>query len=196
MELDNLKEAWAALDNRLKRDEKLKESIILEMMKSKAGKLVNRFVALEIINVVVVLLGIPFCLFTLERFAGKYLTVNIMLIFIIVICILNCFWGIYKLYGLMKIDLSKNVGNNILCVNRYSILLDYEKRIGYFLIPALMIFGLLSYASMNVAASRWFFMICVFVVCTFICLWSYKMYRKGINSILKSLDEIRELKED
>jgi hypothetical protein len=41
MELNNLKEAWTALDNRLKRTEKLKESIILEMMRSKAGKLVT-----------------------------------------------------------------------------------------------------------------------------------------------------------
>ena len=196
MELDNLKEAWAALDNRLKRNEKLKESIILEMMKSKAGKLVNRFIIWEIIQVVVVLLGIPFCVFQLERFAGKYLTLNITFIYTIVICIIYFFWGIYKLRGLMKIELSKNVGDNIFYMNRYNIQLNRERKAGYFFISALMILLALSYASLKVTMPLWIFMVCMFAAMIFVVHWSYKYYDKGIDSVLKSLDEIRELKED
>ena len=65
MEMHDLKKAWIALDNRLKRNEKLEESIILEMMRSKAGKTVNRFVAYEMFTVALVLFFVPFLFFTL-----------------------------------------------------------------------------------------------------------------------------------
>ena len=68
MELDDLKEAWTALDNRLKRNEKLNESIILEMIKSKAGKKVNWFIALEMFSVAVLFLMVPFCIYCIDRY--------------------------------------------------------------------------------------------------------------------------------
>ena len=195
MELDDLKEAWTALDNRLKRTEQLKESIILEMMQSKAGKLVNGFIIWEIFQAVIVLLCIPLVISQLDRFAGKYLTINITLIFAIAICIIGFFWGIYKLNGLMKIDVLKNIGNNIFYVNKYRIQLKREKQTGYFLLPATMMLMALSYASIKVSMSLWVLMTCGFIAITLIIYWSYKFYNKNIDSILKSLDEIHELKE-
>ena len=195
MELENLKEAWAALDNRLKKNEELNESIILEMMKSKAGKLVDRFVALEIINVVLMLLILPLCIFWLDRFKG---ITNIYLIFTAVMCCVASFWGVFKIHGLMKFDISKDVSNNIYYVNRYNNQINsYEKKFYWcFLVPAIVIFLILSFASRKVALPHWVLLICALIGGILFSYWSYKRYNKNIDSILKSLDEIRELKEE
>jgi len=198
MELDNLKEVWAALDDHLKRNAALKESIILEMMKSKAGKLVNRFITFEVISVVVLLFCIPFCVFALDQFRDSYVLMKIItIVFLILMCFFYTPWGIYKIYGLMKFDLSKNMSDNIFCVNRYNLQLKREKKfLFYFLLPALVMLVVLSYASMKVSLSVWVVLICALTVGVLICLFVYKGYDKDIDSILKSLDEIRELKEE
>ena len=197
MELDNLKEAWAALDNRLKRSEELKESIILEMMRSKASKSVNRFITFEVISVVVLLFAIPLCVFVLERFRDSSLAGRITLFFLVVACLLNSLWGMYKIVGLMKFDLSKNVGNNIYWVNRYNLQIKREKKFSmYFLIPALVILAVLSYASMKASLPLWAFLICALTGGIVVNFFTYKKYYKDIDSILKSLDEIKELKEE
>jgi O-antigen/teichoic acid export membrane protein len=197
MELEELKAAWIALDNRLKKNEELKESIILEMMSSKAKKSVNRFIILEMFSVVFLILCIPLFIFEFNKIGGKNWAVDITLIFVMAIGFVYPFWGIFKTQGLMKFDLSKDVGNNILCMNRYRIQLNRERKVlYYFLGPVLVILGLLSYAVWKVKFQSWTLLISVFISAGLICYWSYKWYNKNIDSVLKSLDEIRELKEE
>jgi predicted Kef-type K+ transport protein len=197
MELDDLKAAWAELDNRLKKNEELKESIILGMMRSKAEKTVNRFIAWEMFSVIVLPLIIPYCLFRFDSIGGKNWVLDALIFFMIVIGFVYPFWGVYKLHGLMKFDISKNVGNNILSMNRYRIQLSREKKIlTYFVVPILGILVISLYVTMKVKLPLWTLLICVFVSVGLICYWSYNYYNKSIDSILKSLDEIRELKEE
>jgi len=197
MELDELKVAWTELDNRLKRNEELKESIILEMMKSKAGKLVNRFITGEMIAVVFLLLMIPLIIFELDKMGGKNWAMDTTLFFTLAVCFVYPFWGIFKTHGLMKFDITKNVGNNILSMNRYRIQLNREKKFLYYFVgPVFVILGLSTYAVRKVTFSLWSLLICVFIAAGLITYWSYKYYNKSIDSILKSLDEIRELKEE
>ena len=197
MELNELKEAWTALDNRLKRNEALKESIILEMMKSKAGKLVNRFMIWEIISVVVLTLMIPLIIFQLDRFGGKNWAIGTTLLFILVGCFVYPFWGVFKIHGLMKFDISKHVSNNIYCVNRYRIQLNREKKVFYYFVgPVLVILGVSSYATAKATLPLWAFLFCMFIVGGLVCYWSYKWSNKSIDSIIRSLDEIKELKEE
>jgi 4-hydroxybenzoate polyprenyltransferase len=197
MELDNLKEAWAELDNRLKRNEELKESIILEMMQSKAGKLVNRFIIWEMISFALLLLLIPFCIFAVDRFGGKIWTWDIFMYFLAAVCFFGTFWSAYKLHGLMKIDLLKNVGNNIYFVNRYNIQLKREKKItDCFVGPVFVILFAFILVALKATLPMWTLGICVFASCGLVTYLLFKRYRKNIDSILRSLDEIRELKEE
>ena len=196
LKLDNLKEAWTALDNRLKRNEELNESIILEMIQIKAVKKVNWFIALEILSVSGLLLALPLCIYLFDK-GNKYLVVDLCMLFTAAICVVFTFWGVYKLHGLMKFDLTKNVGNNIFCMNRYNIQIKREKKIFVsFVYPAFVVFGVACYAAHKATLHLWAFLICVLVLGGLITYWSYKKYDKGIASILKSLDEIRELKEE
>ena len=197
MELDELKEAWTALDNRLKRNEELKESIILEMIKSKAGKLVNRFITFEIISVFVVFIILPVLVYWLNRNMGKILVGDICVFLAVVTCIVYPFWGIYKIHGLMKFDILKNVGNNIYQINKYNIQIKREYKFVYsFLAPTLFILVILMYASAKTMLYHWATLFCAFIGTTLYSYWNYKKINKNIASILKSLDEIKELKEE
>ncbi|MDH6310704.1 hypothetical protein M2451_003529 [Dysgonomonas sp. PFB1-18] len=44
MELDELKNTWTSLDERLQKQEVLKETIIKEMLRSKSGKALGRLI--------------------------------------------------------------------------------------------------------------------------------------------------------
>jgi hypothetical protein len=197
MELDELKAAWTALDNRLKKNEGLRESIVLEMMQTKAGKIVNRFVAWEIVSVVVLLLTIPLIIYHFDKTSGRNWAQDTALLFTLAICFVYPFWGVFKIHGLMKFDLSKDVGNNIFCVNKYRIQMGYDKKILYcFVGPVLVVLGVFTYATMKATLPLWTLLMSMFIVAGLVCYWSYKYYNKGIDTILRSLDEIRELKEE
>jgi len=195
MELENLKEAWAALDNRLKRNEELNESIILEVIRGKTGKIVNRFIMYEMFSVALLLLMVPFCIYCLNM--RKFPVWNFFMIFMAVCCFIYTFWGVYKLHGLMKFDVAKNVGNNILSINKYNFQIKHEKKVlFYFLIPVIVIFGVIIYASAKATLSLWTFLICAFICGILISYCSYKKFDKGVESVTRSLDEIRELREE
>jgi len=197
MELDNLKEAWVALDNRLKRNEKLNESVILEMMRSKAGKIVSRSIGFEMLSVAVSLVLTPLIINSFFRHGGKLWVYDAFLVFMAASCFAYTFWGIFKLSGLMKFDVAKNVGNNIHCINRYDIQMKREKKfISCFLGPVLVICAAGLYVAVKATLSLWVFMISAIGAAGLISYWSYKIHDKGINSVLQSLEEIRELKEE
>ena len=180
MELDDLKAAWTELDNRLKKNEELKESIILEM-----------------INVVGLPLVIPLCIYIFDKFGGKFWSLDAYILFAIAVCFFGIFWTVYKLHGLMKIDLLKNVGNNIYFVNKYNIQRKREKKItDCFVGPVFAILFAFLLVDIKATFSMWILGICVFASCGLFTYWLNKKQNKNIDSILKSLDEIRELKEE
>jgi hypothetical protein len=165
-------------------------------MKSKTGKLVNRFITLEIISVVVLLLILPVCFFWLSLHRSKYLTGDIVAYFTMAICIIYPIWGVYKIHGLMKFDFLKDVSNNIYYINRYNIQKKREKKISWFIIPALVILVTLYRITIHTVFPLWILWICGLIIAALISYWSYKKYNKDIISILRSLDEIKELKEE
>jgi len=197
MELDDLKEAWAALDNRLKKNEELNESIILEMMKSKAGKKVNWFIIYEMFSAALLLFLVPFCIYYFDLHKGKLPIRDTSMLFMAVVFFMGTFWTVYKLHGLMKFDITKNVGDNVLCMNRYNIQLKKEiKIIAYFLGPVFVIFGVWVYAAGKATLPLWTFLTCAFIFAVLFCYWFNKKYNRSIESVVKSLDEIRELREE
>ena len=197
MELENLKEAWIALDNSLKRNEKLSEKIILAEIRTKAGKKVNRFIAIEMFSFAVLLLAIPFCIWLFNMVRGKFWTIEVYLICAGVICLVLTFWVAYKLHGLMKFDVIKNVSNNILCMNRYNIQLKQEMKIlNYFVGPVFVVLAVITYADLKATMLHWSILVCAIIFVTLVSHWLVKKYDKSIGSVINSMEEINELKEE
>jgi uncharacterized membrane protein len=194
MELDELKKAWAALDNRLKENDFLKETIILEIIQGKANKSVNRLLNWDVFNVVGSIVFIPVLWNFLGRFENKF--VLFTLIYAIVILAINVIWYSYKIHGLMKFDFAKSVSNNIYYINRYNLQVKWEKIISIIAVSVIIVIGVFHYAEAKVSVFLWIVLLCTIIFCGLFLYWYYRrVYDKNIGSILKSLEELKALKE-
>ncbi len=198
MELDELKNRWSELDKQLQTNKVLNETIILKMAQGKVEKWINRILIGDIIGTIVLILVIPFMVYYFEIQSEKMkLFLNLTMGIFGIICFFLIFWQIYKISILMKIDLSKEINSNIYYVNKYRIQMNREF-FGtiYFFTPVFFILGILTYAEANVPFSLWIFLICAFLSAAFILWYSKRKHKKTYESILASLDEIKELKEE
>lgn len=198
MELNELKNTWAALDNRLKENNLLNETIIKKMAESKVDKSLNRLLFWDIFSIAICTLLIPFITYWFSKYSGKILFGDIVVVYAGIVCIISVVWYITKVNYLMKINTIKNISNNIYYLNKYSIYVKRERlAMSYFIGPSMALLCILGYAEAKATLPIWILLISILVVCTVITHLSYKrLYEKNIDSIRQSLDEIKELKEE
>lgn len=199
MELDELKNTWAALNERLKQSESLNTRIVKEILETKSNKSLSKILRIEIFGAVVLLVGAPFIIFIISigksHIKGNSLG-YIFLVSIFFFCLLSFVWQTFKLYNLMKVDLSAVVTDNIRIMNRYNIWIQREKLVTWVSIPVMGVLSTYLYVQLHANLFAWVFLTCVFIFATLLTYYQYKkVYDKNINSILKSLDELKELEE-
>lgn len=196
MELDELKNTWLTLDERLKKQEVLKENIMREMLHTKSDKALGRLIAYEIFGIIILLLVIPIPIY------GIILPVKLqayeIFMYSVLVSILGLLcWVLFKLYILTRINFSKPVISNIYHINKYNILIKKEKQFMFLFIPLIMGGCIYLYTKLNVSTMLWVLMTCIFMASLVFTLWSYKkIYDKNIDSIQKSMDNLKELEEE
>ena len=196
MELEELKTVWASVDERLKKQEIMKESIIREIISVKINKSLNKLFWTESIGIPILLLLIPLIVYQYGKFGGKHILWDSIVIFAGVFCVVYLPFLIYRIYLLMKIDISGNIKNNLFYLNRYNIQIKREKYGMAFIGPLIFIFGSLWFIEIKAKAPLWALWICMLIFLTLLSYWSYnKFYNKNIQSIQKNLEELEELKE-
>ena len=198
MELEELKSAWAELDSRLKENKSMNKTIVMKMAQSKADKIIGRLINWEIFSVVILILAIPLVFYVSQWFVGKLIVSYYFMLLLAGYCCIGTIWYIYKISGLMKIDFSKAISDNIYLTNRYNIQIKREKfAMNVVFGPIFAILLILSYAELKVNMQLWIFLICLLFLCSLITYWTYKrLYEKNISSILKSMNEIKQLEEE
>ncbi|GHT68838.1 hypothetical protein AGMMS50239_34670 [Bacteroidia bacterium] len=132
MEIEDLKTIWASVDEQLKKQEVLKESLIKDMIYKKTNKSLNILLWAELPGIPVILLLLPFIVYAYQKFGGRHIMWDSMVIFCGAVCTVMLPYLIYKAYLLTKIDLSDNIRNNLLYINRFNILIKKEKTISIF----------------------------------------------------------------
>jgi len=196
MELDELKNTWLSLDERLRKQEILKESIVREMMHSKADKSLNRLINMEIVGIIILLLVMPAIVYAFDfhpHLPGYAVFMRAM----IPVCIIGLLWQILKVYKLTRIDLAGAISNNIRHTNEYNIWIKRERMSMIVFVPVIGLCVAYMYAQLNVNTTLWAFLTCTFLALCIYTYWAYKkLYKKNIDSILKSLDELKELEEE
>jgi len=198
MELHELKNTWMVLDEQLKKNEMLNKQIILEMLRKKSSKSLNRLVNTDFIGFIVLLLGIPAAIWLLYdlRFEN-FLFPKVLFITLIFISLIGLIFYSYKLKYLMKIDLSKDVKDNLYCLNKYNIMLKQEKLSAFIIGPFLAILGVLCYYELKATLSLWVFLVVGITIGGLVTYWMFKrIYDTSIQSIKQSLNELNELKEE
>lgn len=198
MELEEMKERWAALNDRLERTEMLQESVIRELVQTKGEKSVSRLINWETFGFVVTILIIPYSIYVYHRFGGHFAMWDLFIRVAIVVDGLLVLWTGYKLYGLMKIDFTKVVKENILRVNRYTVQITREKIFTAAIIgPLFVILSVVMSIEMKTPDFIWGVLFGVVVATTVACYWLYKrVFDKNIRRLQESLAVIEEVGEE
>jgi len=199
MELEELKNTWAALNARLKDNELLNKQIVQGMLNDKTNKSLNKLVNYEMIGIIVLLLVIPLCIWALNYRFEKFLFPKILIVFAMAISIFGIIWGGYTLKKyLLKIDFSQSLKENMFYINKFAIYYGKSKMISYFfVIPVISLLGILSYYELKAPFHLWIFLFVALTIGIITTYWIYKkVYDTNIQSIQKSLEELKELEED
>ena len=199
MELEEFKNTWAAFHNRLKENELLNKRLIQGMLSDKSNKALNKLVNIEMISMLIILPIIPLCFWFLTYRFANFLFPKILFVFVIAIGIIGVTWSGYTMKKyLLKIDFSKNIKDNMHYVNKFAIYYGKGKIINYFfIIPVLSLLGILSYYELKAPFFLWIFLFVCLTIGFITTYWIYKkVYDTNIQSIQKSLEELKELEEE
>ena len=196
MELEELKSAWAELDTQLKENKSLSEKIIMEMAQNKVDKLISRFINHEMLGMSILILLIPFIVFSYYRHGGRWMMWDILVIYCGIVCVVFPVWSVFRLLLLFKIDFSKKISSIIYFTNRYNISNKRGMIAAYFIGPSFIILGVLTYVEAHANIYLWVFFVSVMLVCIILSFWAIKKYDKNIIAIMKSLNEIKALQEE
>ena len=205
MELEELKNAWAALDNKLQKNEVLNERIVKEVLQSKTNKALRQLSNHEWLATIIAFLSLPFIIFMYNTHLSEvnpkvFLLFKYLFIYVIAILPIRCFFQVRKLYTLMKIDFNKTMSKNISLIQRYNIHIKREKNYsGVLFVIMAIVFLILIVIVKFPTEEIWrpIFIICTFVFGAFRSVWVYKkVYNENIQSIKNSLEELKELEEE
>jgi len=172
MELEELKTVWASVDERLKKQEILKESIIREIISGKINKSLNKLFWNESISIPILLLLIPFLVHWYGKFGGKDILRDSIVIFAGVFCVVYLPILIYRIYVLMKIDVSGNIKDNLFYLNRYNNQIKREKYSMAFIVPVLYIFVSIWFLKAKANVFVWAIWICLIIFVILLSYWS------------------------
>ncbi len=199
MELDELKNVWITLDNKLQKNEKLNERLIREILERKSGKALNRLINFEWFGIIVFILATPVIiwLWGQSRFDGT-IAPKILFVWVFIHVVCGLVYTGKSVMNLMKIDFTKDIKLNTEIINRLIIKIKKEKQISIFLIiPVYYILGAISYYELHANLSLWTFMITIFIIGILGTYWQYdRYYASNIQTIKRSLDELKELQEE
>jgi hypothetical protein len=197
MELEKLKEIWTSLDDRMKQQEGLKTAIIKEMLLSKSDKTLSRMINWGYFGLALslcltpVLIWVYMCAYRVATTVPMFVSAFIIVFFVFTL-------GIIGLVKLHKIDFSNPVSVNIIKVSKYKVFYKRMSLIACLFVLIFIVFCIMSYLQLQHMES-WRLVGILFSIPFGIVLgyWEYKrMGMKNINSILKSLEELKELEEE
>ncbi|WP_165026859.1 hypothetical protein [Dysgonomonas sp. ZJ279] len=196
--MDELKNSWLSLDERLKKQEVLKENIIKEMLNNKTNKALSKLTNFELFGSVLTLLVYP--VFIYQFSTNEFNTIQSIFVYSLLVFLTVAVCSqLWKMYRLLKVDFGKPLSYNINIIQRYRIYLKKEK--SFNIIALFFVLGYILETAITfphgLDAWRWVAMICIFVGACVMTVWQYKkIYKANIESILKSLDELKELEEE
>lgn len=192
-----MKYTWNVLDKRLNKMELIHDSLIRNIIQTKVNKSIDRLRNWEIVGAAVVILVIPFITYLYLTTHRDFLAWHLFMILAAIMCVFLSFWQISKVQRLMKIDYSKNISRNINHINRFKIQYEKEKLFMNLVGPVFLILIAINYAQMNARLYQWVLMISLILFTAIYSFWCYKaIIKQKIPTILKSMEELKELEEE
>lgn len=192
-----MKNTWAELDKQLKNQKILNNNILQEMTKTKTGKAVNRLINYTYFGMIIIVFAIGL---VVNRMTSIYFGPFKILIFALIILFLlaGLIMGVSNLILLQKINFLQPVTENIRLTNQYKIRTKKQLLSSYFCAIFIVILTIIAAAiSFNMEAWRWIVIFIAVIIGIIGSIWEYKrMYKKNVEIIQSSLEELKELEEE
>lgn len=196
MELEELKSAWSLLNNRMMQKEVMEATIIREMLVAKSDKALSKVTNYDYLGIIICMCVIGLLTWQMNRiYFGPFKTGIFLLA--IALLIVSALRSIKNLFILHKINFSNPISDNIRLVQNYNIIIKRTTIINYSAATGIVVLAIIAgLMSPNMEVWRWVVIAVSIVIGIIGAWWEYRhMYRKNIDSILKSLDELKELEE-
>jgi hypothetical protein len=175
----------------------LNERIIKEMHKNRYNKSLSQLINYSFIGCILSLAAIAILIYRMNAiYFGPFK--KAIFILAIVMALYFFIYEVINLKLLYKINYSKSVSRNIELTRKYRIRTKKQHIIAYISVTVMILLVITAaMLSSNMELWRWITIGGAVAVGIVAAVWDYKkMYKQNINSILESLNEIRELKED
>lgn len=206
MEIDEIKNKWSLLDERLKKQDHLKENIMRKMMYEKTDKSLSRLINYSIFGIVVYLGVIIYsgyllyAIFTttnphyIKESMFMQISIAVMIIYLVVVG----GFGIRNLMLLIKINISNPIKENITYIQLYSIRNKKLILIAYAVFIPLFILLLIGIQiNIELSTAQWTFILFMIIAGSIYGIWEYKrLYKKNTKIIHDNLKELKELQEE
>ncbi|MDD4514730.1 hypothetical protein [Massilibacteroides sp.] len=193
MELEEMKNAWLALGEKLDQKEKISALLIREMYQTKVKKSLNVLLGYEILSVVVCFLILPFI--------GWIMTQTPDLLFFYtmlywgIFSLLTAIWCSVKVTLLLKIDELGIIKDNIKRISTYAVWI-HKERMYYTVFGIVGVIPISIIYMLHAGLWQWIFMGAVFIVVILLTIWSYKrLYYKNIRTIQQNLNELKDIED-
>ena len=142
MELTDLQECWASLNERLEKQEIIKIKFLKEILQTKANGALGKLYLMEYIGAIVLPLIILF-LFVLKKII-KYPDSQTYLIYgLTILCIILEIWQILKIRLISGINLTSDIKRNIKCIEKFKIMILKEKFYSLRIVLPLVLAGII-----------------------------------------------------
>ena len=198
MELQELKNQWTSVDERLKKQEVLNTQMVEKILKDKSKGALSKLKNMEKLEVVVLFFVTYFAIWLLNSNLHSDLFFReITLIVGIAVGFIGIVLGCYALMRyLAKIDFSKNIKDNSLFMSRYSIFYRKKKMANYFIIiPVMFLLLALFIYERGAYLHFWIIFIVGLLIAIGGSMRTYRVYEKKIQTIKEGLAELSELDE-
>ena len=198
MELDEIKTAWAAMDERLKKNEGLNERLIKEMLKQKSSKALKTLYNYEIFGAITILLLFPFLIYAFPQLIKLSVMHQIIIYSALGIAFLAAIYQAYSIILISKVNLQKQIKENIRLIQQYKVYLRKGTIISTVVVSLFLLLCLaVLFLQNNVETWRWAIVIVfIFGIWPLGVYWQYKkIYKANIQSIIDSLEELKDLEE-
>ena len=194
MNLENLKSEWSAMNDRMEKQEILKEKVFYQILNTKSDKSLSRLVMYEVVNLIFSIMFIPVLFYMFNITKMEF--VHTVLIGGIILLIISVVWYGIKVLILSKIDFTKTLKNNLFYINKYAVYIKYEKLIGYyFLMPLVIVICAFHYIQTHVSLYWWILLSCSLIATIIFVIYLYHLCSKNISTIQQNLEELRDLEE-
>jgi Flp pilus assembly protein TadB len=194
MELENMKLRFQEIENQLKKQELLNEKLINGIRQTRSGAFANlkRYIQFGLV------LLLACAVFVIYHWTHTHFGLHktIAMCCAALLALSGITISIYNLCILHKVDFTDSIDKNIRTIEHFWIAYKRQFLFMYALSGLFVIVFVSVFYVSSIAAGWWTLISFVVISAVLLSYWEHKIYKRNMQSIMESLNKLKELEED